>query len=72
MSSHGGMINPNTEGQKTESEGNAYVRVGTELDSKFVEFVHDLKKAARPVRLGLICLGSERQYPSFSGKAYRD
>jgi hypothetical protein len=52
MSSHRGRINPNTEGQKTESERNAYVPVGTELDSKFVEFVHDLKKAVRPVRPG--------------------
>jgi len=48
MSSHRGRINSNTEGQKTESEHNAYVHVGTELDSKFVEFVHDLKKAAKP------------------------
>jgi hypothetical protein len=31
---------------------NAYVHVGTGLDSKFVEFVHDLKKTARLVRLG--------------------
>src|SRR5713226_2687056 len=52
MSSHRERINPNTEGQKTESERNACVHVGTGLDSKFVEFVHDLKKAARPVRLG--------------------